>query len=66
MPFTTVYKIDKDALVFTPTRHAKKPDRGFSHEGKDQEIEIQMTSSDEDIFNALQQTLARCEQIKLK
>lgn len=48
-------------IIFTPTKHAEPPDKGFSHMGKKDEVVISYTSSDEEIFQALELAFSKCE-----
>ena len=52
---------EKDKIIFTPTKHAQKPEKGFLHKGKDQEIEIPVTASNEMIIKTYLLTLEKCE-----
>ncbi len=56
-----IEKRDGD-IIFTPTKHAEKPDEGFVNKSKDEpNVVIPYDSSNEDIYQAFELALSRCE-----
>lgn len=49
-----------NSIVFTPTRHAEKPDKGFLHKNKE-EVTVSYLATDEEIASALQLAFTKCE-----
>ena len=49
-------------IIFTPTKHAEPPDQGFVNKSKNEpNIIVPYTSSDEEIFQAFELALSKCE-----
>lgn len=48
-------------IIFTPTKHSEKPDRGFSHMSIENEIVVSYLSPDSEIHEALELALKKCE-----
>jgi len=53
--------LDNDTIVFTPTRHAVAPEKGFLHNPNEEVVSISLEASAESIANALIEALSRCE-----
>lgn len=55
-------KKENGNLIFTPTKHAEKPDEGFVNKSKDEPlIVVPFTASNQDIAEALKLALSKCE-----
>lgn len=51
-----------DRIIFTPMKHAEKPDRGFINKSKSEfATMVPYTASDEEIFLVLQSVLSQCD-----
>lgn len=50
-----------DNIIFTPTRHAEKPDEGFLHKSKEEAVTISYSATAEEIMSALELAFNRCE-----
>ncbi|MBO9593711.1 MAG: hypothetical protein J7599_12455 [Niabella sp.] len=48
-------------MIFTPTKHAEKPDRGFLHKRDEEKVSILFTASDQEIYEAFMLAFSRCE-----
>lgn len=49
-------------IVFTPTKHAEAPDKGFVNKSKNEpNITVPFSASDEEIVQALELALSKCE-----
>lgn len=63
--FTTKYCSigkDNDKIVFIPTKHAEMPDKGFVNKSKgEHNVIISIDASNEEIAQALEVALNRCE-----
>lgn len=59
--FCCLIRKEDNTIIFTPTKHAEPPDQGFSHKSKEEEITVPSASSDEEIFQALELALSKCE-----
>ncbi len=62
---TTIYcGIEKKDgnIIFTPTRHAEKPDEGFVNKSKDEpDIVTPLVASNQEIMEALKLAFSKCE-----
>lgn len=62
---TTIYcgiKKENGNIIFTPTKHAEKPDEGFINKSKDEpDIVVPATASNQDIAEALKLAFSICE-----
>lgn len=53
---------ENGSIVFTPTKHAEKPDEGFVNKSKDEpNIIVPDTASNQDIIKALELAFSKCE-----
>lgn len=52
---------DSNTIVFTPSKHAEKPDEGFLYGSRDTVITISFTASDEEIVEAIELALNKCD-----
>jgi len=59
--FCIVFAKNNGNIVFTPTKHAEPPDQGFSHKGKEEAITVPFSASDEEIREAFELALSKCE-----
>ncbi len=59
--FCCVIRKENESIIFTPTKHEKKPEEGFSHKSKKEENAVPYTASDEEIFQAFELALSKCE-----
>lgn len=53
-------RMENNMFTFTPSRHAKKPDKGFLHKNEEK-VTISYDAPDEDVFNSLEIAFSRCE-----
>lgn len=53
---------ENDNIVFTPTKHAEPPDKGFVNKSKNEtNIIVPFAASDEEITESLELALSKCE-----
>jgi len=53
--------LENEEIVFTPTRHADRPEEGFLHKSKNDEISVVRAASNEEITRALDLAFSNCE-----
>lgn len=53
--------VQDDLIVFIPTRHAEKPDRGFVHKSQEEAISVSYSASPDDIVAAMRLAFSRCD-----
>jgi hypothetical protein len=47
-------------IIFTPTRPAQKPDKGFLHKSESEAVAVPITASNQDIARAYELALSKC------
>jgi hypothetical protein len=52
---------DESKIIFTPTRSAKKPDKGFLHKSPNEAVTVLATASNQDIFASYELALSKCD-----
>jgi hypothetical protein len=53
---------ENGSIIFTPTKHAEKPNEGFVNKSKDEpNIVTSVTASDQNITDALELAFSKCE-----
>jgi hypothetical protein len=53
---------ENDSIIFTPTKHAEKPDEGFVNKNKNEpDIIVSYSASNQEILLALELALSKCE-----
>jgi len=48
-------------IIFTPTKHAEKPDEGFVNKSKDETVVVPATASNQEIIEALELAFGKCK-----
>lgn len=59
--FCCVIRKENESIIFTPTEHEKIPGEGFSHKRKEDTIIVSYTAPPEEIAQALELALSKCE-----
>ena len=54
-------KKENEKIIFTPSKHAKKPEKGFLYKGKDEAVTVLASDRNSKILEALKIAFAKCE-----